>query len=174
MAEYQQFRMTPARLLTAAANLLHEMLIDCTRADAKRRFRDVLEGRRLGLVRLRMDDASELQMNLTLDASAYEGELNFSAFRRRLLVLLHVIGNALQAQGGLNLMNDESGKRLLFNLPAIVGEGPQGQERVNVLVLGVDLALPGEATLQLMFLDPSQYRRQPLADGAANDGVAND
>lgn len=154
---YQDHRVKPAQLLTAGANVLHRAFIDSTRGDAKRRFRELYDGRRIHLLELSMDDDSVLQMHLEMDKRFCQGALNFSGFKRLLGLLLYRIGDRLQqTEPDLGLMNDEEGRRLLFHIPAVEKVG----ESLNILVLGVDLTTPGTALLQLMFMDPGQYRRK--------------
>lgn len=155
--EYQDHRIKPAQLLTACANALHRSFIDASRVEAKRLFRDIDDGRQVPLVELALDDDSVLRFELQLDRRHYQGGLNFSGFRRLLGLLLYRIGERLQQQEpDLGLMNDDSGRRLLFHIPAVEAHG----ESFNILTLGVDVSAPGVAILQLMFMDPSQYRRR--------------
>jgi len=58
------------------------------------------------------------------------------------------------------VMSDDSGRQLMFNIPAI--SNLDGD--FNALVLGADLRRSGELVLQLMFIDPEQYRvTEPLS-----------
>ena len=156
-AEFQDHRIKPVQLLSACANVLHRAFIDSGRVDAKRRFRELSEGRRIPLVELALDDDSVLQMQLQLDHRYHQGGFNFSGFRRLLGLLLYRLGERLeQAQPDLALMNDDGGRKLLFHIPAVETQG----DSYNILVLGVDLNTPGVAVLQLMYMDPSQYRRK--------------
>jgi len=160
--EYQDHRVTPAQLLTASANALHRAFLQASRVEAKRLFRELSQGRRVGLVQLKMEDDSVLQLLLELDHRHHSGGLNFSGFRNQLGLLLYRIGERLQsAQPDLGLLNDDSGRRLLFHIPAVEPRG----ETVNILVLGMDLSLPGTAALQLMYMDPAQYRQEAEAPG---------
>ena len=57
-------------------------------------------------------------------------------------------------QGAPIVMSDDSGRQLMFNIPAI--SNIDGD--FNALLLGADLRRNGELILQLMFIDPEQYR----------------
>lgn len=156
VVEYQDHRVKPAQLLTASANALHQAFIAATRVEAKRRFRELSDGKRVPLVELALEDDSILRLTLELDHRHHTGGLNFSGFRRILGLLLYRVGERLQQdQPDLGLMNDEAGRRLLFHIPAVEAHG----ETMNILVLGMDLTVPGLAMLQLLYMDPSQYQR---------------
>lgn len=161
--EYQDHRIKPVQLLTAAANILHKSFIESSRVDAKRRFRELSEGRQIPLVELSLGDASTLQMQMRIDRRFHAGSFNFSGFRRMVGLLLYQIGERLsQAQPDLALMNDDGGRELLFHIPAVEKQG----DSLNILVLGVDLKTPGTAVLQLLYMDPSQYRRKSATPDA--------
>src|SRR5690349_19373577 len=82
MATYRTQSIAPEKLLVIATNILHKAFHDCTRLDAKRRFQYLEEGRSIFLVKLRVDDGSELDINLKLDRTELKSKLNFSVFRK--------------------------------------------------------------------------------------------
>ena len=50
MSTYQNFSLPPERFLTVSGNVLYKVLLEAQRADAKRLFRDVSDGKRVKLL----------------------------------------------------------------------------------------------------------------------------
>lgn len=147
----------PERLLLVASELLHRSFVEATRADAKRLFRDIEDGKQVGVARLELEDQSQLLIKLTLDKSEFRGKFNFRVFRQSLELLIAQIATLLQqGQKEFNSFTAESGE-MMFLIPSIT-RNEQGEE--NALVLGVGQLIPGELPLQLQFIEPSQLRPQ--------------
>ena len=72
---------------TVCVNVLHHHLNEATRTVGKRIFAELVAGQCVSLTKLKMDDESLIRIDLTLDASAFEGSLNFSNFRGALQAL---------------------------------------------------------------------------------------
>ena len=157
MARYENHQFEPAKFLTVATNVLHQYLLDIPRDQAKGRFNQMVEKGPVPLVRLKLDDNSEMDFYVELDSREYNGKLNFSAFRDQVALMVHNFGQHLTEKRAVTILNDQSGRRLMFQIPILSSE--DGQE-LNALMLGVDLMVPGKAVLQLMFVDSAQFRKQ--------------
>lgn len=154
MALYRNQSITSDKLLTIAANILHKSFYDCTRLDAKRRYQFVHDGHTVFLVRLKVEDGSELDVNLSLDRSELHGKLNFSLFRQLVGQLLAAYAKLLNEKQPLNIFSDDAQQRWIYLIPAAFQSGDQ----LNMLVLAANLSQPGALTLELMFIDPEQFR----------------
>jgi len=161
MALYRTQSMSSEKLLTIAANVLHKAFYDCTRLDAKRRYQFIHDGRAVFLVKLRVEDGSELDVNLSLERSELRGKLNFSLFRQLLGALLASYAKLLNEKQPLNVFADEQQQRWVYLIPAAFQSG----ETLDMLVLAANLSQPGALTLELMFIDPEQFRAREAAAG---------
>tara|TARA_R110001592_G_scaffold6774_12_gene36842 strand:- start:3020 stop:3499 length:480 start_codon:yes stop_codon:yes gene_type:complete len=141
-------------VLAIAANLFKTCLLDAGRTEAKRYFKELEAGRELYLTEMTMTDKSTIKVRLQLMPQEFRGQLNFSAFKLQLQMLCAELVKVIQAESEPIVMSDDSGRQLMFNIPAI--SNIDGD--FNALLLGADLRRNGELILQLMFIDPEQYR----------------
>jgi hypothetical protein len=161
MAPYSTHSMTPEKMLVLAANILHKSFYDCPRLDAKRRYQFLHDGSTVFLVKVRVEDGSELDINLSLERSELRGKLNFSLFRNLVGQLLAAYGKRLEQSEPLNLLSDPEQRRWVYPIPA----AHQSGEQWNMLVLAANVGQPGALNLELMFIDPEQFRRDRAAAG---------
>ena len=151
-------QMDAPSVLAIAASLFKTGLLDAGRTEAKRYFRELEAGRELILSDMTMPDKSTLRVKLQLLPQEFRGNLNFSAYREQLLFLTAELAKVVNAKTEPLVMSDDDGSQLLFNIPALTYiDGV-----LNALVLGADLRRPGALVLQLMFIDPEQYRSAEL------------
>lgn len=148
---------------TIAVNLLHRGILEADRTTAKRIFRELEEGRTVGLTNLKMEDGGMLRWDLTLDARAFQGSLNFSAWRDGVLALVARMSDELREGKSLTvfhpldaedqLPDDMVGHKLFGTMGITVHDGT-----VNTLLLGArpDPEKP-IVTLQLVYVDPAQF-----------------
>jgi hypothetical protein len=155
MALYRTQSIAPEKLLVIAANILHKAFYESTRLEAKRRYQFLHDGRAVFLLKLRVDDGSELDVNLSLERSELRGKLNFSMFRTMVAQLLGGYVAALDKKQPVKTFADADQQRWVYMIPAVHQNG----ELLNMLVLAVDVSRPGALTLELMFIDPEQFRR---------------
>ena len=150
--------MPSKQFLLVAANLIHRFLLEPGRADAKQRFRALLDGRLLALQPVELEDKSRAQFGLSLDSTEYRGKLNFSAFRSSLEVLVANIAAAVKADDDPVTFNSgEDSRALIFGISGVTVDG----EQANVMVLGTEPDAGGGATvLKLMYLDPGQFEER--------------
>lgn len=151
------------QLATIAANLLHQGILEAGRTTAKRIFRELEEGRALTLTKLKMEDGGLVRIDVTLDADAFRGAINYSAFRDGLLALVARLSDALREGASLPVFQPIDGPDSLP--PAMqgsrlfgVGGVTEHDGAVNVLMLGV--RPDGEkpvVTLQLVYVEPDQF-----------------
>ncbi|WP_415242585.1 hypothetical protein [Zhongshania sp.] len=146
--------MDASSVLAIAANLFKTCLLDAGRTEAKRYFKELESGRELYLTEMTMTDKSTIRVRLQLMLQEFRGQMNFSAFKLQLQMLCAELVKVIPAESEPIVMSDDSGRQLMFNIPAI--SNIDGD--FNVLLLGADLRRNDELILQLMFIDPEQYR----------------
>jgi hypothetical protein len=143
------------RLLVVMTDVLHRTVLSVPRAQAKVIFRDIEKGGVVPLLRLQLEDNTELLVQLSLDVSEFVGTLRFSVFKQCLDAMLHTIAARLASKSDeLNLFTDESSGQRLFLLPGVVQE----QGRSQVLVMGMSHnSREASLTICLQYLDPVQF-----------------
>ena len=157
--------LTEEQLATISANILHQTLIEVSRTVGKRLFRELESGTRIAVTQLRMEDGSEVRMDLKLDCSEFRGALNFSLFRDSVLALLSRLSDTLRdEESALPVMRlmDEAGQstseRRLFGVPGVIAlDGVP-----NMLMMGATPS-PSEPVIliELMYIDPEQFAQSP-------------
>ncbi len=157
-ARFSTHKMTSAEMLTVGANLLHKAFYDTPRDDAKRRYRALEEGRKVLLSEIGTQSGERMRATLSLDRSELRGKLNFSLLRSLVGELLNGYAQFLNDKKPLNTFSDEKRKRCVYLLPAVA----RVDDVVDMLVLSIDLSVPGDFELALMFIDPKQFK-QPSA-----------
>jgi hypothetical protein len=143
------------RLLVVMTDVLHRTVLSVPRAQAKAIFREIEKGGVAALVRLQLEDNTELLVQLSLDASEFVGTLRFSVFKQGLDAMLHTIAARLASKSeDLNLFTDESSGQRLFLLPGVVQD--EGQTHVLVMAMS-DNPQKAALTICLQYLDPAQF-----------------
>lgn len=148
---------------TIAVNLLHRGIIEADRTTAKRIFRALEEGRTVTLTNLRMEDGGMIRVDLTLNAEAFNGTLNFSAWRDGVLALIAQMSDELRAGNAVPLFHPIGPEEKLpgdiigSTLYGTLGATVHG-ETLNTLMMAVRPD-PAQAavTLQLQYVDPNQF-----------------
>ncbi|MEY2909521.1 MAG: hypothetical protein RLZZ602_2044 [Pseudomonadota bacterium] len=160
------------KFATIAVNLLHRGIIESGRTTAKRIFRALEEEQRVKLTTLKMEDGGTIQMDLIMDARAFNGNLNYSAWRDGVLALIAKMSDELRAGQQVpvfypmdppeSLPDEMTNTKLFGAVGATVHDGV-----MNALMLGVqpDPNRP-VVTLQLTYVDPGQFVA-PAAEGSA-------
>ena len=163
--------LTEEQLATISANILHQTLIEVSRTVGKRLFRELESGTRIAVTKLRMEDESEVRMDLKLDCSEFRGALNFSLFRDSVLALLSRLSDTLrdeEAELPVMRLMDEAGQstseRRLFGVPGVIAvDGVP-----NMLMMGATPA-PSEPVIliELMYIDSEQFAQSPETEAAS-------
>ena len=163
--------LTEEQLATISANILHQGLIEVSRTVGKRLFRELESGTRIAVTQLRMEDGSEVRMDLKLDCSEFRGALNFSLFRDSVLALLSRLSDTLRdEESALPVMRlmDEAGQstseRRLFGVPGVIAlDGVP-----NMLMMGATPS-PSEPVIliELMYIDPEQFAQSPEPEASS-------
>lgn len=156
MALYRTQSISQDQLLAIAANILDKAFFDSSRVLAKRRYQALEKGDRVFLINVAMEDRSELEVDLRLDRSELHSKLNFSAFRDVVAHLLGATAQLLKAKKPLPVFSNGDNGRWCYLIPAVY----RGDVREEVLIIGLDTRRPGKLTLELMFIDPSQFQAQ--------------
>lgn len=165
--------LTDEQFATICVNVIHQALIDCSRTAGKRLFRELEASKRVALTRLRMEDESEVRLDLKLDHSEFRGPLNFSIFRDSVLAMLSGLTEVLRdEEKSLTVMRmmDESGQatseRRLFGVPGIVAvDGVP-----NMLMMGATPSATDPVVLiELMYIDPEQFAQSDSASSASSN-----
>lgn len=153
MSTFQNVSMPPERFLTVAANVLHKSLLEAQRAEAKRIFNDISEGKRVALLNVQMDDDTQVRFDLSLDHSEFRGDrLNFRFFRSSVANLLATFGQLLEKQAEVPMYSQKGGGTMLLGVPGLT----QDAGDTNLMMVAVDLRQPGSVHLKLQYMDPSQ------------------
>ena len=93
------------QLATIAANLLNDGILEADRTTAKRIFRELEASRKVTLTNLKMEDGGTVRMDLDMDAGAFNGSLNFSAWRDGVLALVARLSDDLRLGKPLPVLN---------------------------------------------------------------------
>jgi len=147
-----QISIEPQTLLAAILENLNIQFFADSRDEAKLLFKAIQGDDIVPFMHMAVRSGGEVHCNLTLDSSAYVGKLNFGKFRKILASMMMGISQRLENKEELNILNSDEGD-LLYNIPGIV----QDEDGLNILVCGLSQGLPGRASINLMFLDPTQY-----------------
>ena len=163
--------LTEEQLATISANILHQTLVEVSRTVGKRLFRELESGTRIAVTQLRMEDGSEVRMDLKLDCSEFRGALNFSLFRDSVLALLSRLSDTLRdEESALPVMRlmDEAGQstseRRLFGVPGVIAlDGVP-----NMLMMGATPS-PSEPVIliELMYIYPEQFAQSPETEASS-------
>jgi hypothetical protein len=161
MSLYRTQNISQEKLLAIAANILDKAFFDSSRVLAKRRFHALEKGDRVFLVNVAMEDRSELSVDVRLDRREARGQYNFTAFRDLVGQLLLAVSQTLKAKQAPPVFSSADGRRWNYLIPAI----QRGVERDDMLIMGLDGRRPGALTIELMFIDPSQFQSQATSAG---------
>ena len=164
-AQTQSKSLPTDKFLTMSVNLLNKALLESTRTDAKKLFRQILEGREVAITHLEMEDKSLVRVDLALYHNEFPGKLNFRAFRQGLAVLLTNAVEALKTPEDLRTFrSEENPNAVLFGLTGIVID----DDVPSVLALGVETGRGDPSILlQLSYLDPKQFMVDPETDAVS-------
>ncbi|ROS04817.1 hypothetical protein EDC56_0330 [Sinobacterium caligoides] len=154
MSQFVQHSLSPERLLSVGNNILYKAFLEATRIDSKRLYGGLLEGGTASLVTMRLDDETEVKINLRMYAEDYQGKLNYGSFKKHVSLLIARINERLQSNGPdrMNMRSDARGANHLFNIPAMMKDG----DKVNILMFGMSTQTPGKILFTLNYLDPSK------------------
>lgn len=152
MSQFQNHTLSTKKLLTVFVKVLHTAFVEASRTEAKKVFSILNDGRTAALITLDMEDESRVDIELVLNGSEYCGRLNFSSFRNGLGALLAKLAEAVGAEAAIPTLSNDS--ETVFNIPAGIVDGAV----VNVLMLSFDQSRPGTMRLNLMFVDPEQFK----------------
>jgi len=157
--------LNPTQFATIAANLLNQGLLEAGRTSAKRIFRELEAGRRITLTKLQMEDGGLTRIDLTLDYQAFQGSINYSAFRDGVLALVARLSDTIREGKGVQIFQavDDNQQPLpaeSFNTRLFAVGGLTVHDGTpNVLMLGVEPSRDQPVvTLQLMYVDPEQFK----------------
>ena len=142
------------KFLTLSANMLNQAFLENTRTKAKSVYRQLVDGKTVILMNVEMDDESTTRFDLAMDCSAYQGSLNFSAFRANLTQLIFNLGESVKQGDPIPVftLEDESSSKI-FGVTALCHEGDQ----TNVMALSADMSEERPSVLlKLMYLDHEQ------------------
>ena len=158
MAQSQTQSIPREKFLIMAANLLHKILLDVPRTEAKNAYKDISQGKAVHLATVRMEDQSTVRFQMSLDYSEYKGKMSFSAFRNSLTLLISNLGEAINDKKEIGMFSAENDQNsTIFGVTAITQE----DNIPNIMVLGADTR-EGQPSvmLRLMYIDNSQFTEQ--------------
>jgi hypothetical protein len=147
-------------MVNLSANVLHKTFLSSTDKKARDFFKTLKQGKAIKPGTLSLGKELEAPLDIALDYSEFQGPgFNFDIFVAALHAMLKRISAKLKAKEDLNIMSSETGS-FLVNLPGMV----EREGHVNVLVMSLDFSVTKKITLQLMFLDPEQFKKEQPAD----------
>ncbi len=152
MSTYETHEFSTEKFLTVACNILHKSLVESSRTAAKNVYKTLEEGKRVALIKLKMEDDTELRFDLSLDASEFRGKINFGAFRTSVQALIGSIAGQLEANKEITTFAEESSGQVLFGVPGMTRAGGE----INVMMLASDTAA-AVAHLKLQYMEPNQF-----------------
>ena len=155
----QEKSLSTVKFLTIAVNLLNTAFLESTRTEAKKLFRQLLEGQVAPITHLEMEDKSVVRVDLALNRQCYPGNLSFSSFRTSLTLLLANAAETLKSPQELRTFRNEQDPKnsVLFGVTAVVIDG----DVTSVLALGAETGRGGpNILLQLSYLDPAQFQAE--------------
>jgi hypothetical protein len=152
MSEFVKHALTPEKLLALGNNLIFKTFIEASRVNAKRLYAGLLDGKTAFIVTVKMEDGTELKVDIKLHSEHFQGKLNFSTFKKQLELLVARIDQRLKsaAPDRVNMRSDSKGANHLFNIPAMAQDG----DKLNILMLGMSTQAPGRILYTLNYLDP--------------------
>lgn len=164
--------LTDEQFATISANVIHQSLIEVSRTVGKRIFRELEVGKRIAVTQLRMEDESEVRLDVTLDHSEFRGALNFSIFRDSVLALLARLGDTLRDEDTslpvMRMMDDTgeaSSERRLFGVPGLIVV----DDVANMLMMGATPSVSEPVVLiELMYIDPEQFAQSDASEASSN------
>lgn len=160
MAQVQTQSISTEKFLIMAANLLHRMLLDVPRTQAKNAYKEIAKGVAIPLATVKMEDQSTTRFSLMLDHSEFNGKVNFSVFRNSLELLISNLGQTLESKKEIAVFSAEHDASLMmFGVTAVTQEGSD----TNVMVLGSDMNEGRSSVmLRLMYIDSSQFSQSQV------------
>ena len=159
MSQPGSLKIENERLLTLAGNLLHGYFVKANKDLGKKRFKEIDDGKTVKLGSLGDKDGNQnVDLNLRLDASEFQGHLTFHLFSQALTSMLQNFHQYLSNKKKLPLFINDETRAGIFLIPGVVEEN----EQVNMLVLGVEGEM-GKLHLNLQFIDPDQFKTDQQA-----------
>ena len=161
------FNMPADKLLTLCANLLHAGFINRNKAKAKKDFKKLASGEKLEIGNLGPKESEEkVDIVLSMDARAFKGMLTFHLFEKAMASMLQAISKRLNGKepDKIQTFSNQENNQTIFFVPGFVQE----RDILNMLVCSVKTS-PGKMNLQLMFLDPEQFRKNSETEETAEN-----
>jgi hypothetical protein len=161
MSDFQQYKIKPGQFLVMACNILHKTLLLSPRTDSKKIFNAIVEGKRIPLIDVRIEEDSDVRFELSLDQSEYRGErLNYRGFRESISGLVASLSDNLQGGKDIPVFTEQTDGSRLFGIPGVTRDDGQ----INILMLGVHTGA-GTVQLKLQYIDPDQFDIQEQEAG---------
>lgn len=169
MAQLETKSMSREQFLTVAVNLLHRVLVESGRTEAKNLYRALIEGKRVALTNVQMEDKSTVRFDLALDHSEFEGNLNYSAFRASTRTLLANLAAAVREGVDVPTFGAEGdANNMIFGVSGVTEE--DGVPAVMVLSANLG-GRDASVLLRLMYLNYRQFAQsQQPPETPANAG----
>ncbi|WP_317933483.1 hypothetical protein [Halioxenophilus sp. WMMB6] len=149
-----QVRIELPRVLDLGCGILARLVLQAPKEKSKALFKRLKAGEVISLGNLTLGEQVKIQLKLLLDHRAYEGPgFNSEVFRASVDQLIHKIAPRLRARQDLSIRSDNQGS-VLFDIPA----GVRVKGHLNVMMVVLDLQIPGEITMRLSYFEPSQFQ----------------
>ena len=153
--------------MSLAANILQSAFLGKNRPVAKKQFKKIAAGEKLPVGKLGPKDSKEtIDLYLSLNDEAFRGTLTFHLFCQVLTSMLQGVAKQLQAKKEIRTFTNAQTGNVIFFIPGFVEENG----RLNMLVSSLRKTA-GKATLELLFLDPEQFRRAETGKAAEQESA---
>lgn len=149
-----------------ATNILQSAFLGKNRPVAKKQFKKIVAGEKLPVGKLGPKDSKDnIELYLSLNDEAFRGTLTFHLFSQVLTSMLQGIVKQLKAKKDIRTFTNARTGHVIFFVPGFVQENG----RLNMLVTSLQKTT-GKATLELLFLDPEQFRQAETGEAAKQSG----
>lgn len=163
MNTLQNFSMPPDQFLSMAGNVLHKSLLEVKRAQAKRIFGDISDGKRVPVMNVQMDEDTQVRFDLSMDASEFRGDrLNFRFFRNSLISMVFAFNRVLEEKATIPVFTEEGGGTMMVGVPGVTDDTGV----VNIMMLTADVREPGCVHMKLVYMPEQGAPGQVAAETA--------
>lgn len=143
------------KLLELCGGILTRVFFESPKDKSKQLFKDIKKGSTPTLGNLKLGTQMKVDLVISMDYSQYVGPgFNFDVFHVSLRELLKNIAGALRGRQDLDIRTSEQGG-VLIGRTGVVQVG----EHVNVMMLVLETGTPGQVRMNLIYMDPEQFRR---------------
>ncbi len=153
--ENPQIDINIVQILNAAASILQSGFLTGPRAQARKEFKKLKQGKSIKLATLNIGQLTDAPFKLQLDYSEYKGPgFGFDSFIAALESMLRHTETAFKEKKDLNMLtNQKQSEVVLAAVPGII----RREQQSNVMMMNFSFIQTPDIILKLMFVDPGQF-----------------